>query len=243
MGHRPILEPGLAEYKNPSTAVVERSGGGTGWQAIDFCRRPPSVSSTDGPAVPGGHLQRAMDFLPGAGIQFCCAAEPGRVGLLGANHTWASRAERYPLDTTRRATTPRLAPVAAARSRDVLTPSDGLPSIVPSGVIREEASCDPSPSRLGRPPGTAARSSSKRRFWCAGQTSRWVRNPDGRVTLKSLDNNKFVTAENAGINPWVASRTAIGPWEEVRPRQRLDRRARPWPQPGGPRAMTSDGRR
>jgi hypothetical protein len=32
--------------------------------------------------------------------------------------------------------------------------------------------------------------------------------------LRAQANGKIVTADNAGANPLIANRTAIGPWEE-----------------------------
>nr|WP_168532387.1 hypothetical protein [Streptomyces sp. RPA4-2]QIY66725.1 hypothetical protein HEP85_41360 [Streptomyces sp. RPA4-2] len=41
-----------------------------------------------------------------------------------------------------------------------------------------------------------------------------IHNGDGSVSLKSMVNGDYVTAENAGADPLIANRTAIGPWEE-----------------------------
>jgi hypothetical protein len=40
-----------------------------------------------------------------------------------------------------------------------------------------------------------------------------ITNADGSVSLRARANNNIVTAENAGANPLIASRTTIGTWE------------------------------
>ena len=47
-----------------------------------------------------------------------------------------------------------------------------------------------------------------------GQTFTLIHNGDGSVSLKAAANGDYVTAENAGTDPLIANRAALGPWEE-----------------------------
>ena len=48
----------------------------------------------------------------------------------------------------------------------------------------------------------------------AAQEFTLIQNSDGSISLKSSVNGDYVTAADAGAQPLIANRTAIGPWEE-----------------------------
>jgi hypothetical protein len=41
-----------------------------------------------------------------------------------------------------------------------------------------------------------------------------IRNADGSESLRAAVNNMYVVAENAGAQPLIANRAAIGAWEK-----------------------------